>query len=145
MALLRALVEPHDPRGVTLVGSSLGGYYATWLTEHLGVSTVLVNPAVQPYELLAPYLGSQKNLYTGDIYEFTAAHIAELRALEVQTITPSRYLLITATGDEVLDYRAGVERYAGCEQVIVHGSDHGFGDFAAHVDRVISFWQGRRV
>jgi uncharacterized protein len=145
MTLLRGLVQQHEPRTVTLVGSSLGGYYATWLTEHLGACTVLVNPAVRPYELLTPYIGPQKNLYTGASYEFTQSHIDELRALEVETITPSRYLLITATGDEVLDYRAGVERYAGCEQIIVPGSDHGLGDFAAYLDRVVSFWQAGRV
>ncbi len=145
MQLLRELVQQHDPRRVTLVGSSLGGFYATWLTEHLGTRTVLVNPAVRPYELLAPYIGPQKNLYTGAEYEFTQTHIDELRALEVDSVTPSRYLLITATGDEVLDYRAGVERYAGSEQIIVPGSDHGLGDFDAHIDRVVSFWQAGRV
>jgi len=145
MQLLSQLLQQHDPRRVTLVGSSLGGFYATWLTEHLGTRTVLVNPAVRPYELLAPYIGPQKNLYTGAEYEFTQTHIDELRALEVDSVTPSRYLLITATGDEVLDYRAGVERYAGCEQIIVPGSDHGLGDFAAHIDRVVSFWQAGRV
>lgn len=97
MQLLRELVQQHDPRTVTLVGSSLGGYYATWLTEHLGTRAVMVNPAVRPYELLAPYVGLQKNLYTGASYEFTAAHIEELRTLEVDAVTPSRYLLITAT------------------------------------------------
>ena len=145
MALLRELVQQHDPRTVTLVGSSLGGFYSTWLTEHLGTRAVLVNPAVRPYELLAPYIGPQKNLYTGASYEFTQTHIDELRTLEVDAVTPSRYLLITATGDEVLDYRAGVERYAGCEQIIVPGSDHGMGDFAVHLDRVVSFWQAGRV
>lgn len=145
MQLLRELVQQHDPRTVTLVGSSLGGYYATWLTEHLGTRTVLVNPAVRPYELLAPCIGPQKNLYTGANYDFTATHIDELRALEVDAVTPSRYLLITATGDEVLDYRAGVKRYAGCEQIIVRGSDHGLGDFAGYLDRVVSFWQAGRV
>jgi predicted esterase YcpF (UPF0227 family) len=145
MQLLRDLLQHHDPHTLTLVGSSLGGYYATWLTEHLGTRTVLVNPAVRPYELLAPYIGPQKNLYTGAGYEFTQSHIDELRALEVDSVTPSRYLLITATGDEVLDYRAGIERYAGCEQIIIPGSDHGLGDFADHIDRVVSFWQAGRV
>jgi uncharacterized protein len=145
MQLLRELVQQHEPRTVTLVGSSLGGYYATWLTEHLGARTVLVNPAVRPYDLLAPYVGPQKNLYTGESYEFTATHVDELRALEVDAITPARYLLITATGDEVLDYRDGVARYAGCEQIIVPGSDHGLGDFSPYLDRVVSFWQAGRV
>jgi predicted esterase YcpF (UPF0227 family) len=145
MAQLRALIAPHDPRGVVLVGSSLGGYYATALVERFGARAVLVNPAVRPYELLAPYTGPQKNLYTGEEYQFTTGHIDELRALEVDCITPERYLLITATGDEVLDYRAGVERYAGCEQVIVSGGDHGFREFAGHLDTVATFWQRGRV
>jgi predicted esterase YcpF (UPF0227 family) len=145
MALLRDLVAGHDPEAVTLVGSSLGGFYATWLVERLGVRAVLVNPAVRPYELLAGYLGPQKNLYTGEAYELTPQHIDELRALEVDAITPSHYLLITATGDEVLDYRAGVERYAGCEQIVVPGSDHGFREFADYLDTVVRFWQRERV
>ena len=145
MVQLEALIASQDPRGVTLVGSSLGGFYATSLVERLGARAVLVNPAVRPYELLVAYLGPQKNLYTGASYELTPQHIDEWRALEVASVTPSRYLLITASGDEVLDYRAGVERYAGCEQIIVPGSDHGLGDFAGHLDRVVSFWQAGRV
>ncbi len=145
MAQLRDLLAPFDARTVTLVGSSLGGYYATWLVEHLGARAVLVNPAVRPYELLAAQTGLQKNLYTGEAYEFTAAHIDELRALEVERITPARYLLITATGDEVLDYRDGVRRYAGCEQMVVTGGDHGFRGFADYLDPVIAFWQRGRV
>lgn len=145
MAQLQALIAAHDASTVTLVGSSLGGYYATHLTETLGVRSVLVNPAVRPYELLAPYTGAQKNLYTGEEYQFTDEHIAELRALEVDHITPERYLLITATGDDVLDYRDGVARYAGCEQIIVNGGDHGFRGFADHLDTVVTFWQPGRV
>ncbi len=145
MAQLQTLIAPHDAITVTLVGSSLGGYYATHLAEKTGVRVVLVNPAVRPYELLAPYVGPQKNLYTGEEYEFTAAHVAELRALEVDHITPERYLLITATGDEVLDYRDGVRRYAGCEQIIVNGSDHGFRGFDAYLGTVVTFWQRGRV
>lgn len=145
IALLRGMLEGHDPASVTLVGSSLGGFYSTWLVEHLGVRAVLVNPAVRPCGLLAAHLGPQKNLYTGETYELTPQHIDELRALEVESITPSRYLLITATGDEVLDYRAGVERYAGCEQIVVPGSDHGFREFADHLDTVVGFWRRGRV
>ncbi len=145
MAQLQALITPHAAGDVTLVGSSLGGYYATHLAEHFGVRVVLVNPAVRPYELLTPLLGPQKNLYTGEEYQFTAGHVDELRALEVEQITPECYLLITATGDEVLDYRDGVTHYAGCEQIIVNGGDHGFRGFADYLDTVVTFWQRGRV
>lgn len=138
MTLLRELVEQH-PRA-TLIGSSLGGYYATWLAEHYdGLRVALVNPAVRPYTLLSAYLGTQKNLYTGEVYELTTQHIDELKALEVAVITPARYMLLTRTGDEVLDYRLAVEKYRGARQHVIPGGDHGFGDFENHLDTVLAF------
>jgi len=137
MALLRDVVGKNPD--AALIGSSLGGYYATWLAEHHGLRTVLVNPAVRPYELLRGYLGPQKNLYTGAEYELTAQHIDELKALEVEAITPEHYFLITRTGDETLDYRQAVEKYRGVRQWVIPGGDHGFGDFADYLDAALAF------
>ncbi len=136
-ALLDALATryPH----AALVGSSLGGYYATYLAEMHGLKAVLLNPAVRPYELLAPHVGRQKNFHTDEEYNFTKQHVAELRALEVDRIRPERYLLIAATGDEVLDYRAAVDRYRGCRQLVIEGSDHGMSDFADYLETVLEF------
>ena len=139
IALLEALVLRPGPEKPCLIGSSLGGFYATWLAEKHGLRTVLVNPAVRPYELLSSAIGPQTNLYTGAQYEFTGEHIAALRELEVASITPERYLLITRTGDEVLDYRDALERYSGCEQIVIEGGDHGFGDFGGYADRALTF------
>ena len=139
IALLESCVKDRDPHEVALMGSSLGGFYATWLAERYGVRAVLVNPAVKPYELLTQAFGRQKNLYTQAEYEFTQEHLSELRALEVTHVTPSRYLLITRTGDEVLDYCQAVERYRGCEQLVIEGGDHGFGDFERYLDRALAF------
>jgi predicted esterase YcpF (UPF0227 family) len=100
---------------------------------------VLINPAVQPYVGLRSYLGTQKNLYTGEPYEFSEEHLAELRALEVDTVTPERYLLIVGTEDEVLDYRVALARYRGCRQIVVEGGDHGLGDFGGHLDDVLAY------
>jgi len=136
-ALLEKLVRAH--RDACLVGSSLGGYYATWLAEKFALRAVLVNPAVRPYELLAGEVGRQKNFHTGEEYDFTMQNIAELRALEVDAITPERYLLMVETGDEVLDYRSAVEKYRGARQLVIEGGDHGFSDFADHVDAVFEF------
>jgi len=136
-ALLDALAARHP--GAALVGSSLGGYYATHLAEKHGLQAVLLNPAVRPYELLKDHLGTQQNFHTGERYEFTTRHVDELRALEVAAITPARYLLIAATGDEVLDYRAAVARYRGCRQIVIEGSDHGFSDFENYVGSVLEF------
>lgn len=126
--------------GATLVGSSLGGYYATWLAERHGVRAVLVNPAVEAPGLLAGLLGPQTNLYTGATYQLTPQHLDELRAFDTGAITrPERYLLLVTTGDEVLDYRKSVEKYAGCRQIVVPGSDHGFGEFGDYLDEVLAF------
>jgi uncharacterized protein len=136
-SLLDALVARHP--GAVLIGSSLGGYYATWLAEKHGARAALLNPAVQPYELLSAHLGLQQNLYTGERYEFTARHVEELRVLEAASITPARYLLVAATGDEVLDYRRALDRYRGCRTILVEGGDHGLSTFADHVDAVLDF------
>ncbi len=135
--LLDALVARHP--GATLVGSSLGGYYATHLAERHGLKAALLNPAVRPYELLRGEVGVQRNFHTGEEYEFTSGHLAELEALEVERVTSARYLLIAAKGDEVLDYRRAVERYRGCRQLVIEGSDHGLSDFADYLKAVLEF------
>jgi len=132
-----------EPSTTTLVGSSLGGYYATWLAERHGLRSVLVNPAVRPYELLGQFVGMQTNLYTGASYELTAAHLEQLRALEIGEIThPERYLLLVAMADEVLDSRVTLHKYRGTHQIIDPGGDHGFSDFARHIDAILAFGAG---
>ena len=131
---------PDDPSGVTFVGSSLGGYYATALAERHEARAVLVNPAVRPWRLLAAHLGEQRNLYTGATWELTAAHLAELESLAVEPITrPERYLLMVETGDEVLDWQDAAAFYAGTRQVVVEGGDHGFASFTDHLDAILRF------
>lgn len=125
---------------VCLVGSSLGGFYAAHFAERYGLAAVLVNPAIAPYRSLATYLGPQRNLYSGEEYVLEGRHMNELLALDMPRLTrPERYLLLVETGDEVLDYREAVEKFAGCEQVVIEGGDHAFRDFAGYVDRVIAF------
>ena len=129
-----------QPATVTLVGSSLGGFYATWLAEKRGWKAVLVNPAVHAHALLRAALGPQTNWHTGEQWELTEAHLAELAALDVEAITrPERYLLLAQTGDEVLDYRDAVDYYAGATQIIEDGGDHGFAGFERHYQTILDF------
>ena len=137
MALLRGVVECHPD--AVLIGSSLGGHYATWLVEHYALRAVLVNPAVRPHELLRGLLGPQKNLFTDAAYDLTAQHLDEWQSLEMATITPERYFLLTRSGDEVLDYRLAVEKYRGARQWVIEGGDHGFGDFGNYLDTVLAY------
>lgn len=140
MSKLKDLIGTTGAQNVTLVGSSLGGFYATWLTEETGCRSVLVNPAITPHEGLRGYLGAQKNLYTGEEYELTEDHLAQLKALYIpQPGRMDRYLLMHTTGDELLDWRVAVERFSGCRQIVVDGSDHGFSEFGDYIDSVLEF------
>ena len=135
--LLIGLAARHPD--AVLVGSSLGGYFATYVAEGHDLRAVLLNPVVRPYELLTGLVGRQRNFHTGEEYDFTVQHVAELRAFEVERVTPARYLLLAATGDEVLDYRLAVERYRGCRQILIEGGDHGLSNFSDYLDDVLDF------
>ena len=140
IAVLERVLHRSTPDAITLIGSSLGGYYSTWLAEKYGVRAVLVNPAITPHEGLQAYLGPQKNLYTGESYLLTQTHLDEMAALFVPRPTRlSRYYLMVTTGDEVLDYREAVAKYTGAKQLVIQGSDHGFADCERYLDSVLSF------
>jgi len=138
--VVREIEHLVDGEAVCFVGSSLGGFYATYLVEkHPANRAVLINPAIDPHVGLRQYLGPQKNLHTGEPYELTEAHMREWQKLYVPRITPRRYLLLVETGDEVLDYRKAIERYAGAEQVVVEGGDHSLQSFPQHLQRILEF------
>lgn len=130
--------SPSD--AMTVIGSSLGGYYATWLAEQTGCRAILLNPAVKPPRDLEKYVGVTTEYHSGAPFEFKREYIAELRALEVERITrPERYFLIAATGDEVLDWREMAAHYPQARQRIIEGSDHGISEFADYADEVLAF------
>ena len=144
MHQLEALVHGTDPASVVLVGSSLGGFYATWLAEQHGCRAVLVNPAITPHIGLEAFLGSQTNLYSGERYELTREHLAQMAAYHVASpIRPERYLLVVTTGDELLDWRIATARHAGSPHIVVQGSDHGFPEFERYIDDVVRFGDAR--
>ena len=136
--VIEAEVARHGGK-ITFVGSSLGGFYATYFAERLGLRAVLINPAIRPYVGLQAYLGTQKNLYTGETYELTRADLAAWRALAVERPDPERYLLLLETGDEVLDWREAARKYEGARAVIRDGGDHTMQSFAEHLPRILVF------
>ncbi len=140
IALALSLVEGVPASELAIIGSSLGGYYATWLAEHLGCRAVLLNPAIVPLKDLDQHVGVTTAWHSDEPFEFKPEYIGELRALAVPAVTqPERYFLIAATGDEVLDYRDMVAHYPGARQHVIQGSDHAIGEFADHVDEVLAF------
>lgn len=138
--LVEQLVAGVDPQALTVIGSSLGGYYATWVAERTGCRAALLNPAVRPYDDLARYLGPQTVYGSDEVIEVLPEYMDELRAIDTPRISrPERYLLVAATGDEVLDWRQMSAKYAGAEQIVIQGSDHALSDFADHLPQVLRF------
>lgn len=140
MDLALALAERHAPDNLAIVGSSLGGFYACWLAERLGVRAAVINPSVDPTRNLEKHVGVTTAWHSDEPFEFRQEYIGELQALRVEQITrPERYFLLAATGDEVLDYRDMVAHYAGARQHVIEGSDHAIPEFAQYVDEVLAF------
>ena len=140
IAYIETELAQRAPQSVTLVGSSLGGFYATHLAEKHGWKAVLVNPAVHAHVLLESALGPQTNWHSGEKWVLTTDHLTELAAMDHARISrPERYLLLAQTGDEVLDYRDAVAYYTGATQLIEDGGDHGFAGFERHFQTILDF------
>jgi len=139
IAAIESAIAGRNASEITFLGSSLGGYYATYLAEKLGCRAALINPAVTPHQGLEAYLGPQKNLHTGEPYELTRAHLDGWRALLVERVDPEKYLLLLETGDEVLDWREAARKYEGARTVIRDGGDHSLQSFTQHIGRILEF------
>jgi uncharacterized protein len=135
-------VERDAGRAVGLVGSSMGGFYATVLAQRHGLRAVLVNPSVLPHRYLHRYLGEMVNPYSGRRFTLDQRHVAELEAMAPGGIDhPDRLWLLAQSGDEVLDYRDAVNFYAGCRQTVEAGGDHMFQGFDRYLPDIIKFLQ----
>lgn len=140
ISLVNEYQNQHKMRPLCFIGSSLGGYYATWLAEKFDSRVVLINPAVKPYELFEEFLGFNRNIYTGEEYMLNMDHINQLKQYEVEEITnPDRYLLMLQTGDEVLDYKMALEKYAAVPSIVEEGGGHEFSGFDRHLETVLAF------
>jgi len=136
MEELRVLVAGWPVATMGVIGSSLGGFYATIVAEALGCRAVLVNPAVDPARDLAAHIGRQTMYHSSEeSFDFRAEYVDELRAMAPPTplAHPENILAIVAKGDEVLDWREMTARYAHGPLKLIAGSDHGLSDFESHV------------
>lgn len=142
--LLQGLFFQLAGEDICVVGSSLGGFFATWAAETFACRAVLINPAVRPYEHLKDYLGPQRNYQTGEIHLIEAGFFDQLKAFERSPSHCEHYWLLTQTGDEVLDYQEAVAHYSACRQTIIEGGDHGFVDFPRWLPEIWGFAQGKQ-
>lgn len=126
---------------MAVVGSSLGGFYASWLAQRQRCASVLLNPAVDPARDLARYIGEQSAWHDpAERFYFRPEYIAELRALDMRGQPPAgpEFALI-AKGDELLDWREMVGRYPAAQVRLLDGGDHALSDFASHLAEVTAF------
>ena len=126
---------------MAVVGSSLGGFYATVVAERHGGRAVVLNPAVDPARDLAKAVGTTTAWHSDAPFEFRSDYVDELRALAppAELTDPARYLAVIATGDEVLSWREMRARYAACRLRVIDGSDHAISDFDDHLGAVLAF------
>ncbi|MEJ8846755.1 YqiA/YcfP family alpha/beta fold hydrolase [Variovorax rhizosphaerae] len=127
---------------MAVVGSSLGGFYATYVAGMTRCPTVLLNPAVDPARDLARHIGTQSQWHDpAQQFHFRPEYIGELKALEVGALPrPERCFAIVAKGDEVLDWREMSARYSGSRVKLLSKGDHALSDFErAHLDEVMAF------
>ena len=126
--------------GMAVIGSSLGGFYATLVAERVGCRAVVLNPAVDPARDLSVAVGQTTAWHSDEPFFFRAEYIDELRALSPARLTRlQRYFAVIAKGDEVLSWREMSGRYAGCPMRLLEGGDHALSDFDAHLTEVMRF------
>lgn len=139
MTLVEQGIAAWPRESMVVVGSSLGGFYATWVAERTRCRAALLNPAIDPARDLAKYIGEQTSWHNPqDRFFFREEFVAELRALACPAITqPARYFTLICKGDEVLDWLEMQGRYAACPGLLLEGGDHAISDFATHMPAVL--------
>jgi uncharacterized protein len=133
-------VRDWPAQNMAVIGSSLGGFYATWVAEQLGCRAVLLNPAVNTPRDLEKYIGEITAWHSDERFFFRREFIDELRAMKPEMLTQlDRYFAIIAKGDEVLSWVEMSERYRGCRIELLEGGDHAISDYALHLPKVVGF------
>ena len=137
------LVQTHRTDEVYLMGSSMGGFWATYFGEKYNLPAILINPACEPHKSIPTYVNRpMRNYHTREKYLLKPHHVDEMAAVVIDNVQRSdNYWLLVQTGDETLDYRLAVAKYQNCKQTVEQGGDHGFVDFERHLPECIEFLQ----
>lgn len=137
---LRGVLQQYRDQQIGYVGSSMGGFMATRLMQEYPGKAVLVNPAVQPDQLLQNHLGEHTHPHTAQNFVLTSEHILQLKHLFVAKLrSPENYWVLLQKKDEVLDYRLAVDRYQNGQLTVEDGGDHSFQGFSQYLRSIIAF------
>jgi len=133
-----------DNKSVELMGSSLGGYYAIYLSNKYNIPSVLINPSTNPtYTLDSSKVGGL-NYYDQSNFEWNSGHVDMLKKYEVKEPKSKLHLLLTQKGDETLDYSKAVEKLEGAKMIIEEGGSHSFEAIEQHFQLIEDFFSSFR-
>ena len=141
MALVAQGIAHWPGAAMAVVGSSLGGFYASWVAHHKACRSVMLNPAVHPARDLARHIGEQTAWHDpAERFYFQPEYIDELRALDTAGQPPAApEMAIIAKGDEVLDWREMAARYPQARRVVQEGGEHALANFSDYLPQVAEF------
>ena len=141
---LRVIIEANQDRSTILMGSPLGGFYATYLANEYGLPAALINPVVGPHEFWDTHLGEHRNYYSDEVHVVTADHIDELKKFDVPRLSqPRDFLILVQTGDETLDYRQAVEKFSSASCIVRQGGSHSYENFHSELPIIFDFLLSR--
>ena len=142
MALVFEQLASWPVERMAVVGSSLGGFYATAVAERTGCRAALLNPAINPARDLAGHIGDLTSYHDpDDHFYFKPEYVTQLRVLTPREVShPERYFAVIAKGDEVLDWREMTSRYPGATIRLLEDGDHALSDFDAHLPHLLGFF-----
>ena len=141
MTMVKQKIAETKAKDLCIIGSSLGGFYATYLAEQYPhAKAIMLNPAVRAARELAPYVGQLTAYDSDEPFDWRAEYVEQLKEQQVEEITHAeRYFLLSAKGDELLDWHEMVEHYPGAKHLIIEGSDHGISEYPLYLDQVVGF------
>lgn len=135
--LIEFIESKQDDYVVHLIGSSLGGYYSTYVAEKMNLKAAMINPAVWAYKIFEHDRGKNTNPNTSEEYFIDQEWIDSLEEIFIENPTPERYLVLLQTGDETLNYKYAEKYFTGANLVIDEGGNHSFENLEIKLPQIL--------
>ena len=132
-------IELND-RKVNLIGSSLGGFYASYLANRYKLKAVLINPSTKPWETLKRYIGLTQNYCDGSRFEWKREYLEDLKKFDVSNPIGDQFMVLLQTGDKDLDYRIAADKFCKANVIIEEGGSHSFEGIERHFENIENFF-----